>query len=221
MAAEHLSRPNGEPGDGEDPRQCWQCGHPAQHSLFCKYCNSLQRPQVDYYAFLGIPRKLNLDLDALQRKFYELSRLLHPDRYTLKPVTERQFSLEATAILNDAYRVLRDPVARAEYVLRENNLEKPADGPNSVPPELLEEVFEMNMALEELRSGDASVRPQLEQTRQRFDGLRRELDSKLEALFRRYDVQPGKSALEDIRAVLVHRRYVQNLLSQVNKELAG
>jgi molecular chaperone HscB len=89
---------------------CWQCGEPAAASLFCRYCNTLQRPSPDYFEFLGIERKLSLDPKLLEQRFYQLSRLLHPDRYVRRSATERQHSLEATAILNDAYRVLRDPV---------------------------------------------------------------------------------------------------------------
>ena len=90
-----------------EPENCWHCGHAPESSLFCRYCNSLQRPKPDYYRFLGLERKLHLDPDDLQQRFYRLSRLLHPDRYLRRTATERQYSLEATAILNDAYRTLR------------------------------------------------------------------------------------------------------------------
>lgn len=93
---------------------CWNCGKPSAESLFCKYCNTLQPPTPNYYEFMGLEHKLNLDLQALQKRFYELSRKVHPDRYySTAGEKERLYSLEASAILNDAYRVLKDPVARA------------------------------------------------------------------------------------------------------------
>ena len=131
----------------EEAEECWQCGHPSEHSLFCQFCDSLQRPSADYFKFLGMRPKLSLDAAALQKRFYDLSRLLHPDRYTRKSATERQYSLEATAILNDAYRVLRDPVSRAEYVLKQSGFESSEPRSRSIAPELIEEVFELNMAL--------------------------------------------------------------------------
>src|SRR3954471_2124354 len=119
----------------------------------------------DYYQFFGLERALSLDTDELQKRFYALSRQLHPDRFTLRSAEERQYSLDATALLNDGYRVLRDPLQRAEYVLKQEGFDIGEQRGKDVPPELLEEVFELNMALEELRKGHAGARPQLEQAR--------------------------------------------------------
>ncbi len=201
--------------------ECWQCGTPSEHSLFCEYCNSLQKPRMDYYRFLGLDRKLTIDKELLRKRFYDLSRLLHPDRYTLKSSTEQQYSLEATAILNDAYRVLSDPVSRAEYVLKKSGFEAAEPRSRSADPDLLEEVFELNMALEELRRGDDSARPQLEMARDKFLAMRSELDRDLQDLFEEYDASQAKSVLARIRSLLDRRRYVQNLVAEVEKELTA
>lgn len=201
--------------------ECWQCGHASAHSLFCQYCDSLQPPKSDYFRFFGMEPKLHIDAVELQRRFYDLSRLLHPDRYTRRASTEQQFSLEATAILNDAYRVLRDPVARAEYVLKQSGFESAEPRSKNVAPELLEEVFELNMALDELRAGDDSARPQLEEARDRFVAMREEMDMDLDRLFDEYDSSKSRQVLEEIRTVLDRRKYVQNLISQAERELAS
>lgn len=201
------------------PENCWHCGHSPEASLFCRFCNTLQRPVPDYYRFLGLERKLSLDPNDLQQRFYRMSRLLHPDRYHRRTPTERQYSLEATAILNDAYRVLRDPVARAEYVLKELGFQTGGERSKDVPPELLEEVFDLNMALEELREGDASVRPQLEEARKKFLDLQGEIDGRLEQLYLRYDATGDRAVLTEIRTILNRRRYIQNLVREVEKEL--
>jgi molecular chaperone HscB len=166
---------------------------------------------------------LSLDVAGLQKRFYELSRQLHPDRYTRKSERERQFSLEATAILNDGYRTLRDPVKRAEYVLKQNGLDIGEQRSKNVPPELLEEVFELNMALEELREGDSSVRPQLEKAGERFRAMLAGVDRELERQFQEYDqaADGGAEILAKIRATLNRRRYIQNLVGEVEKELSG
>lgn len=205
----------------KEAEECWQCGHQSEHSLFCRFCDSLQAPASDYFRFFGMEPKLSIDPVALQKRFYDLSRLLHPDRYTRKTGTEQQYSLEATAILNDAYRVLRNPVERAEYVLRQNGYEGTEPRSKNVAPELLEEVFEMNMALEELRSGDESARPQLEMARDKFLAVRREMDTNLERLFDEHDASKSRQVLEEIRTLLDRRKYVQNLVVQVEKELAA
>jgi len=200
---------------------CWQCEHPAENNLFCTYCNSLQRPMTDYFSFFGLPHKLRLDETELQKKFYQLSKLLHPDRYTRRAQRERDYSLEATAILNNGYRVLRDPVLRAEYVLREQGLENGEPRSAQVPPELLEEVFEWNMALEELRDGDASVLHQLQQARDTLRGMQRDLDGQLHSQFDAWDNSQDLAALGRIRGLLDKRKYVQNLVSEVEKALAA
>ncbi len=87
-----------------------------------------------------------------------------------KPEAERQRALDMSSALNDAYRTLRDPIKRAQYLLSLEGFDIGEQRSKDVPPELLEEVFELNMALEEMRGGDDSARPQLEQAREEFHG---------------------------------------------------
>jgi molecular chaperone HscB len=199
---------------------CWQCGQPVSEVL-CPACGALQKPQAGYFAFFGIEERLALDITDLQKRFYDLSRKLHPDRYGRKSSTERELSEEATSILNDAWRTLRDPVKRAGYVLAQHGMDIGEQRSKNVPPELLEEVFELNMALEEMREGDQSARPQLEEARQRFAGMLEETGRQLETEFRRYDETRDDGVLQAIRGILNRRRYIQNLVDEVEKELSG
>lgn len=168
-----------------------------------------------FYEALDLEPKLALHPDDLKRRFYERSRRWHPDRFSRGSPEEQEKALEMTAVLNDAFRTLRDPIARAEYFLGENGAKPSKDA----PPELLEEVFELNMALEELRSGDESARPQLLDARKRFAALREDIDYGLAALFTQYDATKDASLLLAIRSVLDRRRYVSNLIRDVEKEL--
>jgi molecular chaperone HscB len=173
----------------------------------------------DYFRAFGLAPKLSLDAAGLQKRFYELSRKLHPDRFAGKPRAEQDAALEASSVLNDAYRVLRDPVSRAEYLLKQEGFDIGEQRSKDVPPELLEEVFELNMALEELRHGDEDARGPLEQARARFIEMRDGIDGELAALFAVYDAG-DREALAKIRAVLNRRRYIRNLVNEVEKELA-
>ena len=137
---------------------------------------------TDYYGLLGIPRGLNLSLDDLQKRFYALSRELHPDRFMQKPEAERQRALDMSSALNDAYRTLKDPVKRAQYLLGLEGFDIGEQRSKDVPPELLEEVFELNMALEEMRGGDDSARPQLEAAEKNFAGMLAAADQELSGL---------------------------------------
>jgi len=168
-----------------------------------------------FYEALGLEPKLALDPDDLKKRFYDRSRQWHPDRFSRGSADEKQKSEEMTSMLNDAFRTLREPVSRAEYFLRESGLELSKDA----PPELLEEVFELNMTLEELRGGDESAREQLASAQERFTSMLGEADASLAGLFGRYDETSDKAVLDQIRATLNRRKYISNLLRDVEKEL--
>ena len=198
---------------------CWRCGQDTGGALFCLTCQAIQPPPEDPFQLLGIPPRLGLDVDDLQKRFYALSRVLHPDRYARATPQERQYATDGSARLNDAFRSLRQPVSRAELFLRQQGLEASEQRGKDVPPELLEEVFELNMALEELRGGDADARPQLESARTRFAAMLAESDSLLERQFHEYDQAPGPAPLTEIRSTLNRRRYIENLIRDVNAAL--
>lgn len=178
----------------------------------------------NFYEFFGLESKLDIDTNVLQKRFYELSRAWHPDRFSRKSAAEQAEALDATSILNDGYRTLRDPVRRAEYLLTQEGFPIGEQRSKDVPPELLEEVFELNMMLEELKGGDDSARSQLETAKQNFSGMREEIDRGLESLFRKYDAaeersETAKQALNEIRGVLNRRRYIENLIRDVDRAL--
>jgi molecular chaperone HscB len=199
---------------------CWKCGQEPHDSLFCKFCNTLQPPSADYYRFFGLDRRLNINAADLQRRYYSLSRLVHPDRYPNGTHNEKRFALDATAILNDAYRTLRDPAARAEYVLKDEGIEATDRRSSRVPPELIEDVFEVNMSLEQWRHGDHSVRPELEAALSRFRSLREDADSELGASFTEYDSGRDRNTLIHIRHVLDRRSYISNLIGEMEERLS-
>jgi molecular chaperone HscB len=158
-----------------------------------------------FYEAFGLTPALSLDAEDLKKRFYERSRQWHPDRFSRASPEEQQKALDMTSTLNDAFRTLRDPVARAEYFLKENGIELSKEA----PPELLEEVFELNMALEELRDGDESTRPQLMAAKERFIAMRDAIDASL----------PTTADLEEVRALLNRRRYIRNLIREVENVL--
>jgi molecular chaperone HscB len=187
--------------------------------MFCPACKTLQSPPRDYFEFYSLPRNLTIDTADLQSRFYSLSRQLHPDRFTRKPPREQEYSLEASSILNDGLRVLRDPVLRAEYVMSGIGPSTAEQRVRNVPPELLEEVFELNLALEELRSGDSSARGGIEKARHDFESILALTDSNLADLFIEWDLRRDPATLVKIRGVLDRRKYIQNLVRDVDQAL--
>jgi molecular chaperone HscB len=178
----------------------------------------------NFFRFFGLEQKLQVDAETLQKRFYELSKQWHPDRFSRKSAAEQSDALDATSILNDGYRTLRDPVKRAEYLLKEEGFPIGEQRSKDVPPELLEEVFELNMMLEELKAGDIEARAQLQTAQANFVKLQVGVDRQLESLFAKYDAAEAQSegarqALHEIRALLNRRRYIDNLLRDVDKAL--
>src|SRR5271169_4921440 len=149
----------------EETQSCWSCGTMrAVH--FCDACGKVQPPAPsNYFTFFGLPRKLNLNVPALEKDFYELSRKLHPDLNAQAGSQEQEWSLQQSSLLNDAHRTLKDPIGRTEYLLKLEGVELEEQSKTAteqarstgqiktqiVPPDLLEEVFDLNMQLEELR----------------------------------------------------------------------
>ena len=175
------------------------------------------RPSTNYFDFFGLPHKLNLDLKDLESRFYALSKQWHPDRFARGTADEQRASEVATATLNDGYRTLRDPVARAEYLLKEHGLDGKGQRSNTVPPELLDEVFDLNTALEdELESS----RSQLQEFQERFQKMNASLDNELLERFAAYDDSESRLELEAIRDILNKRKYISNLVQKVEKALA-
>ena len=186
----------------------------------------------DYFAVFGLPRKLMLDTRLLEREFYRLSREVHPDRFAQAPAEKQQWSLEQTSLLNDAYRTLKQPLSRTEYLLKLEGMEL-ADEKDAakVPAELLDEVFELNMQLEEMRANqkmgedDPQLRRDLEAAKDQFTSQLVEIDLELEAEWARWDAALGSdtgvgaAAMTAMAALLDRRRYVRNLVRDVNAAL--
>jgi molecular chaperone HscB len=213
---------------------CRSCGGGAPIDVhFCPQCShilSLER-HGDYFAFLDIPRKLNLDVADLERRFRALSRQFHPDYFYNATPAERRASLERSSYLNDAYRTLRDPISRVEYLLGLEGF-APRDGAQ-MPARLLEEVFALNEELDEIRALRAAGAPadvwkaRLERAERPIEAKRAGHQQELEDLCARWDavvdgvVGEGErvDVLTALRERILERTYINNLLAGIEREL--
>ena len=218
---------------------CWNCSAATSGAHFCPACGKIQAFPAggDYFAFFGLPRKLTVDANALEQRFHSLSWKLHPDRFAQAAENEKQLSLDLTSQLNDAYRTLREPVARAEYLLSLYGMRQEGQKKQQAPPELLEEVFELNESLDELRearaSGDTAQMPQLraklEAAQQKFESSLADVDQDLVKVSSDWDAALDASAddaakkklMDRMNEVLNRRSYIRNLVNGVKQELAA
>ncbi len=223
--------------DSAVPVACWSCAEAhADSILFCPSCSKIQPVHTgDYYAVFSLEPKLNLDLATLETEFHRLSRKLHPDRFARATETEREWSLADTALVNDAYRTLKDPLHRTEYLLKLHGAEigeghsgKDRRDPSRAPADLLEEVFELNMQLEEMRmargagESDPDLEKGLSEARKKFLGLQDQVDRNLHEQWTAWDEGSEAARLaaqKEMAALLDRRRYLSNLVREVNETL--
>lgn len=243
-----TSKTSATPESGDSTASCWSCGD-MRAAHFCQACGKVQPPlPVDYFSFFGLPRKLNLDVAQLEREFYELSRKLHPDLNARADKREQEWSLEQSSLLNDAYRTLKDPIKRTQYLLRLEGVELEEQSKTAtekarasgevkkqiVPPDLLEEVFELNMQLEELRMNkkmgedDPALAKDLEAHKTQFEKKYEELAEELKTHWTRWDDSvdhensAGRRKVLDSMVDLLNRRsYIRNLVRDVNEALGN
>ena len=225
---------------------CWSCGTMrAVH--FCGSCGKVQPPRpVDYFTFFALPRKLNVETALLEREFYELSRKLHPDLSARADKREQEWSLEQSSLLNDAYRTLKDPIKRTEYLLRLEGVELEEQSKAAtekarttgeikkqvVPPDLLEEVFELNMQLEELRAqkklgeDDPALIEEVGRQKLELEEKQESLSEELKKYWHDWDrlaetdsEEARRRVLDKMVDLLNRRSYIRNLVRDVNEVL--
>jgi len=229
----------------EDTHSCWSCGS-MRAAHFCEACGKVQPPvPVDYFSFFGLPPKLNIDVRALEKNFYELSRRLHPDLNARAGSQEQEWSMEQSSLLNDAYRTLKDPIKRTQYLLHLEGivLEEQSKSATEqaratgeikkqiVPPDLLEEVFELNMQLEELRMNnktgddDPDLIAEIGKQKLGLEAKHAALLQELQSYWKDWDslVDRGNATTDErVQAtnrmvdVLNRRNYIRNLVRDAN-----
>jgi molecular chaperone HscB len=220
---------------------CRSCGGGAPvDAHFCPQCTkilSLGR-HGDYFSYLGLPRKLAIDAGQLEQNFRTLSRQFHPDYFYNATPAERRASLERSSYLNDAYRTLRQPVSRIEYLLQIEGMSvvgTAAGAKPQVPANLLEDVFALNEELDEVREMRAAAAPveqwraKLERARGPIEQRRATHETELGELSQQWDaavergagVEERQRVLSALRERMLERNYINNLLAGIERELAA
>jgi molecular chaperone HscB len=215
---------------------CKNCGTQAPVDVhFCPRCDRILTlgRHGDYFTFFGLHRRLHVDPRDLEQRFRALSRQFHPDYFHNASTSERLASLERSSYLNDAFRTLRDPVARLEYLLKLEGFapKESRESSSQVPAGLLEEVFELNEELEAIQDMRAEGAP-ADQVAARLEAARAPIEENLaeherqlaalmvthDARFNDGDAAGRRATLEAMRTLLLERTYLTNLLATVRRE---
>ena len=183
---------------------------------------------MNHFEVLGLERRLGIDAAALQRRFYELSRRYHPDFHASTSPEDQAQALAASARLNAAYRTLRDPIARIDYLVRLEEGRETKEGASEkpkAPPELLEEMFEIQEALAEARAGglDEDTRRTLTEQRGRLLARHHEEEARLagplSAAWDRAAAEARPTVLAECKAALATRAYLRTVIDDLGQAL--
>lgn len=203
---------------------CWRCNAETRGALVCAGCEAVQPvpADLDYFAALGLPRRLALDVAELERRYLDASRALHPDRFQTATPRERDLSLAASALVNRARRTLRSPVTRGRYWL-ELHGDRLGDDSKRVPPAIAAEVFETQEKLEELRAarGGPAAEALRGGVRALHDALAARLRAQTDELDARYTAWNGGGDLAELKRRLSEIAYLGTLLGDLEVALEG
>ena len=215
---------------------CWHCQSEVCGEYFCGRCVKVQplSKELDYFTCMNLPRLLSIDEKTLEDTFYSLSRTFHPDFYANKDEGEKGVSLGNTALLNTAYRTLKDPLQRAEYLI---SLEAGSvkDIRSAPPADLFDEILELQEDLDEFRSlADQTdservreLRTKLQNDRETLETRQEQMKARLLGKFQEWDALQATtenavdtsaqkaSVLKEMQEILSNRTYVRNIVNDL------
>jgi molecular chaperone HscB len=169
---------------------------------------------VDPFDTLGIAPSFDVDLPAVEKRYRELARVLHPDRHLAGSPGERRMNLGKAVEVNEAWRLLRDPIRRAEALLRRHGVRIEEGKEPKADPEFLMEMMEQREALSEAKaSGDpAAVEKLASAIRQR----EKDVAARVAAAFANVPSSGSDGALDKVVALLGELRYYRRFLDEVS-----
>ena len=236
---DHHHHHEAVPGTRELPMarsMCWHCQSEVTGEYLCGQCVKVQplSKALDYFTCFKLPRLLNIDEQELERTYYDLSRTFHPDFYSTKDESEKTISLGNSAFLNSAYRTLKDPIQRVEYLIR---LEAGAvkDIRSNPPADLFEEILELQEDMETFRGLQSDndsmerneLREKLQREREHLEDRQAEMETALRGKYQEWDQlqtanpDPGEAReqknamLRSMQEVLSHRTYICNMVNEL------
>jgi molecular chaperone HscB len=206
--------------------KCPHCNKETTSLEYCSECSRILPPtERNYFDVFGLPvDRLVIDMPQLEKRFLELSRKYHPDRFASKSALENQIAHEYSSAVNNAYRTLKEPVSRAKYVV-ERRLGSIEEKSASVPPDMAEFFFEIHDVLDTIRESNGNApESALKEVQKAEQDLRekvQQLESDLQQQFVSYDSAPDKKNLEKIKEILSERSYIKSFLRQIDNTLKG
>jgi molecular chaperone HscB len=171
---------------------------------------------VSHFDIFSLPARYDLDVAGLEQKYRELSLQLHPDRVAQGDARERRVALEQTTALNDAYKVLKDPVKRAFYLLKLSGVDldrEDAGAQKDIPLEFLEEIMDLREALSNARDkGDLATAQKMARD---VEALRQKALAEAAEALRQLEGKSDSAIVTQASHALARVRYFTRFLEEV------
>ncbi|KAF3426998.1 hypothetical protein E2986_08792 [Frieseomelitta varia] len=189
------------------PSKCWNCNFVYKSDLFCSKCKVLQEPpeNLTYFDIIGISRSYDVKITEIQKKYKELQKLLHPDKYSTKSEKEKQLSENLSSLVNKAYTTLIHPLKRGLYMLKLNGITI-SEETDSLNAEFLMKIMEKNEEIEEATNNVEKIKKLVQDN----EIILNNLAKKIADAFRQEDIEKAKS-------FLVQMKYYDSINNRLKK----
>ncbi len=198
------------------PHRCNKCNAQMFSPVVCQSCKTLFEldNNIDYFTLFGLDRKFDIDIDELESRFIDLSRLVHPDFHSNEIDNIMMLSMEIASQINQAYEILKDPIKRAEYLLALFGGPDARDDKNT-PNDLLPYILHLRESFEFAQAQEDTDK--LEEIKQAVATLKGQTEEKIYRLARELNTHSQNKDLRcDLRKQLNAIRYINNLVRFVD-----
>ncbi|CAD1476767.1 unnamed protein product, partial [Heterotrigona itama] len=191
----------------DSPSKCWNCNFVYKSDLFCSKCKVLQEPpeSLTYFDIIGISRSYDVKITEIQKKYKELQKLLHPDKYSTKSEKEKQLSENLSSLVNKAYTTLIHPLKRGLYILKLNGITISEETDN-INAEFLMEIMEKNEEIEDAANDEEKIKKLVQDN----EIILNNLAKKIADAFRQEDIKKAES-------FLIQMKYYDSIRNRLKK----
>ncbi|XP_017753067.1 PREDICTED: iron-sulfur cluster co-chaperone protein HscB, mitochondrial [Eufriesea mexicana] len=191
----------------DSPLKCWNCNFVYKSDLFCSKCKVLQEPpeNLTYFDIIGIAKSYDINISEIQKKYKELQKVLHPDKFSTKSEKEKQLSETLSTLVNEAYSTLLHPLKRGLYMLKLNDI-MISEGTNNVDKEFLFEIMEKNEEVEDAANNEEKIKKLIQENESILNGLTMEITD----AFKQENIKKAES-------LLIRMKYYDSISNKLKK----
>lgn len=169
----------------------------------------------NHFELFGLPVGYIVDANALSERYRELQRIVHPDRFANASDQERRLSVQGAALINEAYEILKDPLARGSYLLALHGIEMDAHNESTQDMAFLMQQMELREELEGVRKQPDPYQAVLDIS----NLVNRQITSLVGQMAVQFET-PTPNQLEAAREILRKMRFLQKLRSEAESVAA-